>query len=534
MITDKKYILFDLDGTLTDPKLGICTCVQHALKAFDIEEPDLDKLEPFIGPPLKNSFMQFYGLSEEDAEKAIVVYRERFSTIGKFENEVYDGIPEMLRALKEYGYHLAVASSKPEVFVEDILKHFQIAEYFDAIVGSELDGSRVDKAEVIHEALNRLFHYRAFQKDKIVMVGDRKFDVQGAKEMGVTSVAVAYGYGPMEELEEAAPDYIAATVADLRALFVDEEELLQRKREAIKAKAAQDKAAREAEEEKKNPKPSSMQMAWKLLFPFLLYNFGGTLIQQVLLYASVALGEKNADFMNFMFTQSAEDAEQLSVSINGGTIVQILTMLLLCLVLWKFGSGKENLAKGNNPKAKVQVKEWALWAGMALVVAAGLNMLFAGLGILSADTAYQEAADSLYSVGIPLGLVLYGIAAPLAEELLFRGIIFQEVRSFWKPLHAALISAAFFGVYHGNGVQIVYGFCLGTILAYAYHYSRKFILPVLIHSIVNILVFLASNYGWLSGGVAQTVIGAVLTVAGVLVFLRVIKVNQNLEEKLKK
>ena len=523
MITDKKYILFDLDGTLTDPKLGICTCAQHALKAFGIEEPDLDKLEPFIGPPLKDSFMQFYELSEEEAEKAIVIYRERFSTVGKFENEVYEGIPEMLRALKEYGYHLAVASSKPECFVVEILKHFQIAEYFDVVVGSELDGTRVEKSEVIHEALNRLFHYRAFQKQKVVMVGDRKFDVEGAKAIGVTSVAVAYGYGPKEELEAAAPDYIADTVADLRALFIDEEELILRKREAIKAKAEQEKAAREAEEAKKNPKPSSMQMAWKLLFPFLLYNFGGSLIQQLLLNAAMIMGDKNKAFQNFMFAPSVENPELLGISGNGGAIVQTITMLLVCVVLWKFGNGKEKLTQGNNVKAKINVSEWAIWTGIAIVAAVGINMLFAGLGILAADTAYQEAADSLYSVGLPLGLVLYGIAAPLAEELLFRGIIFQEIKALWKPKHAVLISAAFFGVYHGNGVQMVYGFCLGAVLAYAYHYSQKFALPVIIHSMVNIIIFLASNYGWISGSVVQLVIGAVLTVASVFSFMKIIK-----------
>ncbi len=219
-MTKKKYILFDLDGTLTDPKIGICTCAQYALKAFGIEEPDIDKLEPFIGPPLKDSFMQFYGLSEKQAEEAIAVYRKRFATVGKFENEIYDGIPEMLKALKEWGYQLAVASSKPECFVEEILEHFHIAEYFEVVTGSNLDGTRVNKAEVIDEAFRRLFGEKTIDKSQIVMVGDRKFDVYGAQQMGVTSVAVAYGYGPMEELEAAKPDYIADTVEALGKLFL--------------------------------------------------------------------------------------------------------------------------------------------------------------------------------------------------------------------------------------------------------------------------------------------------------------------------
>lgn len=122
----KKYLLFDLDGTLTDPKIGITTCVQYALHSFGIEEPDLDKLEPFIGPPLRDSFMEFYGFTPEQAEKAVAKYRERFQDTGIFENEVYAGIPEMLKNLQSNGYFLAVASSKPQVYVERILEHFDL------------------------------------------------------------------------------------------------------------------------------------------------------------------------------------------------------------------------------------------------------------------------------------------------------------------------------------------------------------------------------------------------------------------------
>ena len=208
---------------------------------------------------------------------------------------------------------------------------------------------------------------------------------------------------------------------------------------------------------------------------------------------------------------------------NGGAVIQILSLLTVCLVLWKFGDGKEMLAVGNNAKAEIKKEKWAIWIGLAVIVAVGLNMLFSGLGVLNMDTGYQEAAESLYSVGIPLGLVLYGIAAPLAEELLFRGIILQEVKAFWKPLYAILVSAVFFGVYHGNGVQLVYGFCMGMILGCAYHNSEKFILPVVIHGIVNVIIFLASNYGWITGSMVQLVIGAILTAAGIFIFWKINK-----------
>ena len=151
-----EYILFDLDGTLTDPKLGITSSVQYALRALGIEEPSLDRLEPFIGPPLADSFREFYGLEGERLATAIDKYRERFATQGIFENEIYPGIPQMLADLKAKGKKLAIASSKPTLFVEQILEHFEIGKYFDHVVGSNMDGTRGTKEEVVEETLRQM------------------------------------------------------------------------------------------------------------------------------------------------------------------------------------------------------------------------------------------------------------------------------------------------------------------------------------------------------------------------------------------
>lgn len=212
-----KYILFDLDGTLTDPKIGITSCVQYALHKLGIEETDLDKLEPFIGPPLLDSFREFYGFDEEKGQQAVVYYRERFSTVGLFENNIYPGIAQMLERMKQAGRRLAVASSKPVVFVKQILEHFEILSYFDVVVGSELDGTRVKKEEVVEEALRQL--RCDVNGHDIVMVGDRKYDIEGAKTYGIDSIGVAYGYAACGELEEAGADVIVETVEELeRAL----------------------------------------------------------------------------------------------------------------------------------------------------------------------------------------------------------------------------------------------------------------------------------------------------------------------------
>ena len=218
-----QYCLFDLDGTLTDPREGITKSVQYALHHFGIEEPDLKKLEPFIGPPLKDSFMEFYGFSEEQAKKAIAVYRERFAPVGVLENQIFEGIPEMLQHLHQNGQKLAVASSKPIGFVRQILQHFGIDRYFDVVVGSELDGTRGTKEEVVEEALSQLGILELSDEEKkmnCAMVGDRKFDIQGAKAYGLTGIGVSFGFAGEGELKEEGADIIVDTVKALEEVLL--------------------------------------------------------------------------------------------------------------------------------------------------------------------------------------------------------------------------------------------------------------------------------------------------------------------------
>lgn len=219
-----RYCLFDLDGTLTDPKEGITRSVEYALNAFGIQVESIDELEPFIGPPLKDSFMEFYGFSEQDALKAIELYRERFAPIGVLENEIFPDIPGMLAKLQDYGCILAVASSKPIGFVCQILEHFNIIKYFKVIVGSELDGTRGTKEEVVEEALNQLgilgktsMHDR---HELGAMIGDRKFDMEGAKAYGLTPVGVSFGYAESGELAEAGAEFIADNIEELEEFLL--------------------------------------------------------------------------------------------------------------------------------------------------------------------------------------------------------------------------------------------------------------------------------------------------------------------------
>lgn len=207
----KQYLLFDLDGTLTDPMVGITFSVQYALEKFGIHVRYLKELIPFIGPPLAESFQKFYGFSKEDAEKAIQYYREYYAPKGIFENEVYEGIPEMLAHLTEAGFTLLVATSKPTVFARKVLKHFGMEDYFSFVGGSELDGSRTKKAEVISYILKTC----GIEAKEAIMIGDRRHDIEGGKACGLESVGVLYGYGTEQELTEAGADHIIRTVAEL-------------------------------------------------------------------------------------------------------------------------------------------------------------------------------------------------------------------------------------------------------------------------------------------------------------------------------
>ena len=205
-----KYILFDLDGTLTNPKEGITKCVQYALKHFGIER-ECDELISFIGPPLKEQFMEYASLTEEEGIKAVEIYRERFAPIGIFENEIYDGILSMLESLKNQGKTLAIATSKPTVFAEKISRKYGIKPYIVLLEGSELDGRNTDKALVIKNAMEKL----GATKDNTIMVGDREHDVIGAHKNGIDCIGVSYGYGKDGELVESGALKIAQTPHEL-------------------------------------------------------------------------------------------------------------------------------------------------------------------------------------------------------------------------------------------------------------------------------------------------------------------------------
>lgn len=212
-----KYLLFDLDGTITDSETGITRCVEYALNYFGIQVNDMHELSPFIGPPLLDSFKDFYHFTDEQAIIATAKYRERYTDKGIFENELYPGIKELLADAQRKDKTVILATSKPEIFAKRILDYFELSSYFSFVAGSGLDGSLHTKTDVINHILQS---NNITELSTVVMIGDRKHDIIGAKNVGIDSIGVLYGFGDYKELSEAGATYIVEDITALRKLLL--------------------------------------------------------------------------------------------------------------------------------------------------------------------------------------------------------------------------------------------------------------------------------------------------------------------------
>lgn len=465
----KKYLLFDLDGTLTDPKVGITTCVQYALKSFGIEEPDLDKLESFIGPPLRDSFMKFYGFTAEQAKEAVEKYRERFRDTGIFENEVYPGIPYMLRNLKNNGMHLAVASSKPKVYVDRILEHFHLDQFFDVVVGSELDGKREEKAEVINEALRLLFQEKPVKKEEVYMIGDRSFDVEGAKALNIESVGVTYGYGSKEELKAAKADYIVGSVKELEKFLL------------------------RGAEEKKEEKITMFQRIWTMLYSFLMF----LLVRSVAMYgASWMLSRLTPGIGDRFFVQIEADGQiQTALTGNASTVIAAIGFIAGAAAVLSTAKLLIRKTKEDSRLSYLTpepVKSYVFMGVLAVTSVIGLNLFFELTGVINKSASYRAVVEDQYAASFPVGILCYGLITPIAEEILFRGIIYNYMKRFLNVKTALVLSAAIFGLYHLNTVQMLYAFIMGCFIAYAYEYFGSFLAPVCMHIVANVIAYCLS------------------------------------------
>ena len=465
-----ELILFDLDGTLTDSAPGIIRCVQYALTYLGKPRYEPEELNCFLGPPLKEQFMKFAGLTEEEAGTAVEQYRERYNGIGIFENEVYDGIPELLKYLKEHGKKLGVASSKPQVYVEQILRHFGLIREFDVIVGSEMNGDRTDKAEVIEEALRRSGY--SGKRSRVVMVGDRSHDVAGAHRCRLDCVGAAYGYGGRQELEEAGAELVVDSVEGLKLLASD----AGRENEAgAGAEAAGSQKIRTEQRVRYGRDLSFGKKIWDVLYPmvfFILCMLVATVA--VTIIVSAATGMQGMDTAGLL---QAVPGMPLIISISFYGVTLLMQRKNYRTDQIRFGMFERRWSAGRIVLACVLVVCIGhLWS--TIIDLSGLEHVFPG---------YAESAAGAFEGQNPLLLIAATVLiGPLAEELIFRGMTYRRAENYFGTGWAVGISSALFGIYHGNVIQFLYAAVLGILLAVIYEKSRTLLAPVLAHMAVNL------------------------------------------------
>ena len=449
--------------------------------------------------------MKYAGLGEEEGEKAVVYYRERYTTTGIFENRLYPKIPELLELLKINNKILAVASSKPEVYVKQILEHFQIADYFTAIVGSELDGRRTEKAEVIEEALRRM--HLEEERDKVLMVGDRRHDVQGAISCGLQCIGVAYGYGSREELEKAGAVYIADSVEDLGILASPNDEETTENVESVrniipdreKVKKYEIPETRKlGKEEKEMPEPakkkekfrySTAGQIWRLIYPFLIH-YGATLLATIALYLVYLIQAGGLQ-------ETASAGQRLINSTLYVTLIGDLTAAMILYLFYRKDQMHRKEGFSGTGKAFVWAPPVIWFSVIILAIATGqfLNDLINGLHLNDLFTGYSEVSEQAFS-GQPVGLMILvvGIIGPICEELMFRGIVFHRLKDWVKPQAAIVISALLFGIYHGNVVQFFYATCMGVMLAIIYDKTGTLWISIVAHIAANLWSLFGSSF----------------------------------------
>ena len=499
-------ILFDLDGTISDPKQGICGCVQYALRSFGIEEPELDRLEPFIGPPLAESFMKYYNFTAEQAQEAVEKYRERFSVTGKYENVLYPGMGALLHDLKASGATLAIASSKPTVYVEDILVHFGIREYFDIVVGSELDGRRVHKEEVVAEVLSQLAARGESDPDKMVMIGDRSFDVEGAKAIGAHCIAVSYGYAQPGELENAGAEIIVRDVEGLRSVLLGGTQAgnsaqagsgtqagnsAQAGRDTQTGNSAQagrdtqagNSAATGSNSLSERYRGSAAKMKtksgqfWSAVGTSALAMFAYYVIS--LLISSVILTA-----VSIVYAIGLQELEGSSYNfwLNVASALSTFGAFIICYGIWhkkiRFHSIKEI--------DKLSIVPMVI---LAAAIAIGMNGVLTLTELYRFSPTFQRVSEMQFDTPVWLVIISYGILAPLGEEIVFRGVVYGQLRKVLKVPFAVVLSGLAFGLFHGNLVQAVYATVIGCLLALVYEWYGTIAAPMLFHSVANLFVY---------------------------------------------
>ena len=461
-----RYILFDLDGTLTDSGEGIMKSVQYALlRAFDITVEDYTELRAFVGPPLHDQFMRWTGCTREEADEAVRLYRERYVPVGLYENRLYDGIPELLERLKAEGFRMAVASSKPTALCERILQHFGVAGYFDVILGSEPDGRRSNKAEVVEDVLKAL--HAEDKRDECILVGDTKYDMAGAKAAGLAAMGVSFGYGLREELEAEWPDCIVDSPREAGNVIIG---VARAEGWTGRGPAGgsgsgplythpKTGAVRDARKTGRCV-PSDGRVIfriWRIVYPLLTDLFVSNGIVLGCMLAVYLLGFMPQEIMNNLGTE----------------LTGVADAVLLAIFAVLYAEDEKQRRQRGTPWRLYEKKPFGVPHGLmvALYTIAASEVIGILISIVPFKDARYEALEAMFSSPpLIIQILVVGIIGPVMEELLFRGILFRRLRDYTGFYVGAVLSAAAFGIAHGNITQGIYALILGILLAALYEH----------------------------------------------------------------
>ena len=491
-----KTLLFDFDGTIADTGDGIKKSFQYAFEQMGRPVPAYDELDMCIGPPLQDSFRDFFGMSEAEAEEGVRLYRQRYTKIGLYEANLYSGLIEALMELKRRGLILAVASCKPEVMVRQLLCHFGIESFFTVVVGSNLDGTRSTKKAVIDETLRRLGQLD--DRSKVVYIGDRKYDVIGARQCGLSSIGVTYGYGSFEELREVRPTFMAASPGMIVELIDSENGPRSlsgqplygsRPYSAGREVAPPSWAAAGSDAAGVPSRPEGwLRRFLRVLGPVALFFVLSNVISAVVaLIYTVVIGVIDG------YGDTGSVLMQHAMTIQGAAN---LIMIPIYYVFMKQDKGLR-VMRGNERAwldgSKLKIRFILVASLLTLAVAMTASYLIDLTGIPNFDVQFQEFNDIAYSDPLVLQILSIVILGPICEELVFRGLVYRRIRDYIGYLPAVFLSSIMFGAFHLNLTQGLFAFALGIILALIYEKYGRLWLPIAGHMANNLFATLTNN-----------------------------------------
>ena len=471
-------VLFDLDGTLTDSAQGIAVSAQYALKTLGIDEPDTAKLRCFAGAPLHRQFMEYAHLSEEQADQAVAAFREYYEREGMYLNAVFPGIEQMLYALKRAGKTIGIVTSKEASQAVAVLRQAGIARYFDAVIGVKPEDKNVAKSTQIEQALICLG--RQMRRGEVVMVGDRFYDMEGARGAGVASVGVTWGYGGVEELQRSGATALAGDPQMLAQILING---------PVQGRYTADRTGAQGA-------PGAMQRGgsktWQIMYPLLIWlgvsllvsSIGGAIYG---VYFSAKAVAQNGSVMN------PEDAYSIAAQMLQGdgyifvtNLISLVTDLVLIPIIYAIYKKDVYRRNGFRTSLKKEKKPGAFNAVLAVVmgfsISVVINMIISITGL--SGWMYEmnpSRYDTFSNMPLWFEFIIICLLAPAVEELLFRAVIFRRMRTFSSYTTAAFVSAALFGIVHLDVVTGIAAFLIGIVMAMLYEYTGSIFTSMCFH-----------------------------------------------------